>query len=243
MSKKRFRKAARTFPDTATIKPGVAHTMGVPAYLQDHLTRIGGANLLGQSKFRLAWSGNRTAWTTKKWIESDKFGALSRAWFGTGVDLKYPQPARRERFIVEVYRPPFFYGDRGAWYINNTKFLEGRTILPNGPYPSRGDYEYLDTVESVDELGERHFLMPTEAYLSTVVQLYHHLLGMPDWELRDQKEREDERKQQMTYNTILERVKTATDPLFRSPQAAFSNTAALQGSADYLARNATVATL
>ena len=214
------------------------HQLEVPQYLQDHLTRIGGTNLYGEPNFRLVWSGSRVTYENRKWHEPATESSAAKTWYGIGRVLKYRQPARRERYIVEVWRPPSYYGDPQTWMLRNSKWEDGRSILATGPFPTRGDYEYLDTVESVDADGSRHFLCPTEAYLDTVVTLYHVLLETPAHVIYDQKQKEDAAKKEADYNWILERVTLATDPKFRPAMAAFNNTSHLAGSAEYIARNA-----
>ena len=149
------------------------HALDVPRDAQEHLTRIGGVNLYGEPNFRIVWSGNRTVWQNRKWHEPATESSDAKTWYGVGKALKYKQPARRERFIIEAYRPPSFYGDPETWEMRNGKWEDGHSILAVGPYPTRGDYEYLDTIEEVDANGDRHLMWPTDAYLDTVVTLYH----------------------------------------------------------------------
>lgn len=207
------------------------HSLDVPANLQSYLARIGGSNLLGGPKFRLVWSGNRFSWTNRKWTIPGDTQRATSVKYGPGTTLKYKQKARRERFIVEVYHPPWESGDPDTWAQQYSQYMDGRIIMPAGPFPSRGEYEYLDTCETVDADGTRHFLMPTEAYLDMVVLLHNQLVAAADWEKRAAIDKQDEQERAFKYNTILERVKTATNPHFSPTQVALDNLAALRGPA------------
>src|ERR1035441_5964527 len=136
------------------IYPGSVYALNVPEHLQKHLVRIGGTNMYGEARFRIVWSNDQIKWD------------------GSPV---YKQPARRDRWIIEVDRDPAFFGDRETW--EKTKYtMAGLPMKGLGPYPSRGRYEYIDTCETTDSEGERGFLLPSEAYLDTVVHLYNLLL-------------------------------------------------------------------
>ena len=143
------------------IKIGATHALEVPENVQRYIARAGGANAYGDPRFRIVWSGNRTTLSSRKWTESES-DRLLRTTYGWRRSLKYPQEARRERFIIEMYRPPEFYGSPELWYYTNTKYVDGRAICPAGPFPNRGEYEYVDTVEYVDKFGERHFRVVNE---------------------------------------------------------------------------------
>ena len=189
--------------------------MKIPDHLQKHLIRIGGTNMYGEARFRIVWSNDQIKWD------------------GSPV---YKQPARRDRWIIEVYRDPAFFGDRETW--EKTKYtMAGLPMKGLGPYPSRGRYEYIDTVETIDSEGERGFLLPSEAYLDTVVHLYDLLLASTDKEIQDKITAEDEVKRRNSYEYVLERVKEKTDPLFRPAFAAFNNTAGLTKDVVQLARS------
>ena len=189
--------------------------MKIHDHLQAHLTRIGGRNLWGEPNFRVVWSNDRLKWN--------------------GTPL-YKQPARRDRWIIECYRPPAFYGSRETWETT-TYNTRGLPNPGKGPYPSRGDYDYLDTVETIDPAGERGYLLPTEAYLDTVVHLYDLLLASTDKEIQDKITAEDEAKRRNGFEYTLERIKEKTDPLFRPAFAAFNNTAGLTKDVVQLARS------
>lgn len=222
------------------IKPGAVYSLEPPLSAQQHLADIGGKNLYGEPRYRLVWSGNRLAWSNRKWTEGDGHGNVWSAVHGWRYAPKYTQPARRERFIVEVFRPAEFYGSPDSWYLMNTKYVDGHLLLPSGPYPARGEYEYLDTVEYVDDDGERHYLEPTAAYVDMVVTLHKKLVATTESELLALKEAEETKRKEANYNRILEQVKNTTSPLAFKSHAVIANTAALEGSADYMARNATV---
>jgi hypothetical protein len=134
------------------------------------------------------------------------------------MSLMYRQPARQERYIVEIYRPPSHYGDPAAWPIDKL-----------GPFPTRGDYDYLDAVESVDANGTRSYLEPTEDYLSTVIQMARVLTEMPGWEVEERIGKQDKDERQFKYNVLLEQVKRATDPCFSPRQVALDSMAAYEG--------------
>ncbi len=215
------------------------HSLDVPENIQSYIARAGGSNAYGQPRFRIVWSGNRTTLSSRKWTETDSDRVL-RTTYGWRRTLKYPQPTRRERFVIEMYRPAELYGAPELWYYTNTKYVDGRAICPAGAYPNRGDYEYLDTIEYVDELGERHFLAPTEGYVDMVLTLQRRLVETSECELFSKKDDEAEAKRAADRDYFLEKIKNETSPYLFNAHTAISNTSAFEGSADYLARNASV---
>lgn len=224
------------------ITAGRVNHLEVPETMQTYLAKIGGSNQYGEPRFRIVWSGSRTTMQNRRWFVPGTTSSAAKSWVGIGTTLKYKQPARRERFVIEVFRPAEFYGDPETWETKHTKLEDGKLTMALGPFPVRGAYEYLDTIEAVDEDGTRHFLQPTEAYLDTVVQMFYALLDMPTWQIEDQVHGADAAKRQSDYDYTLEMVKRATDPKFSPVQVAYDNLSAL-GADDYMARNATVPSL
>jgi hypothetical protein len=127
----------------------------VSPQIQEILTRAGGVNWYGEPNFRAVWGYSRMGWIGGKWIDRDANGNVIRECFQLRRVPKY-LPQMWNRWIIESYRPPEFYGSRWLWNLQTRaqeKDENGRPnpaglILPAlGDYPSRGDYEHSHTVE------------------------------------------------------------------------------------------------
>jgi hypothetical protein len=124
-----------------------------PPEVQEMLTRAGGVNFFGEPNFRAVWSYCRLGWIGGKWVDRDAEGNIIRECFQLRRVPKY-LPETWNRWVIESYRPPEFYGARWLWDLQTRvkeMGLDGRPTglsLPAlGPYPSRGDYEHSQTVE------------------------------------------------------------------------------------------------
>lgn len=112
-----------------------------PTEIQERLTRAGGTNQFGEPNFRCVWSGSRLGWIGGMWIEegTEKFELRKVP--------KYLPPW--DRWLIECYRPPEFYGSKWFWDFQ-TRVRNGFQTLPSlGPYPSRGDYELCEVLDMV----------------------------------------------------------------------------------------------
>lgn len=225
------------------ITVGATHDLRPDPAVQAYLARQGGSNLYGAPRFRIVWSGNRTTLSNRKWTEAATASRALKTTYGWRRTLKYKEPSRHERFIIEMYRPPEFYGTPELWAARYEKYVDGELICPAGPFPRQGDYDYVDTVESIDDHGVRHFLSPTNAYVDMVLILQRALVETSEHTIESNQEDKRLAKREADRNYILEKIKNETSPFAFGAHAAITNTDALRGSADYLARNAAVPTI
>ena len=137
-----------------------------PALVEDRLTRAGGCNRFGEPNYRAVWGWNRLAWIGGQFEDRDEHGALLRERIELRLEPKYPA---FNRWHVERWVPPEAYGSPRAWYAQTLEFVNGRSVLALGPYPSRGDYEHCFTLEGLR--GEFLQLTPTVAeYVARAIE-------------------------------------------------------------------------
>lgn len=188
------------------------NSLAVPYGVQEFLTRYGGINVNGEPNFRIVWSGNHSVKRTKRFIDTDQYGDVVRQAVETREVLKYAQPMMRDRFIVEMWHPAEEYGDPDQWQRTNTLMMGGTLVQPIGDYPSRGEYEYVDTVESVDASGYRRFAWPTKDYVRAVVDTVRYMKGLTKEQIASGLEDNDLRSELARENRILDQVKNASRP-------------------------------
>lgn len=183
-----------------------------PSGVQEFLTEYGGKNTYGEPNFRVVWSNGRIVKRTRRFIDTDASGNIVRQAVGTRTIRRYNVPSLRDRFVIERWYPASFYGDPDTWQYANTKMIDGHLVQPIGDYPVRGDYEHIDTVESVDNAGNRVFMWPTREYVKFVVDSFNYVKGLSGREIEDQLTAEDEAKENEMFENILARVKDASRP-------------------------------
>jgi len=138
-----------------------------PRDLQRLCRRVGGLNFFGGPMYRLSWAPSQLSWMAGKWLCSDENGNFK--WFVTdaGWAPKYPQ--YRERFVLELWKPPWAYGTQEAWEeINRQPEENGQVLGRLGPYPHLGDYEPIFLFETGD--GTRRFINPTAELCEARIQ-------------------------------------------------------------------------
>lgn len=180
--------------------------------MQEFLTEYGGLTLYGEPNFRVVWSNGRIVKRTRRFIDTDASGNVIRQAVGTRTIRRYNVPALRDRFVIERWHPASFYGDPETWQYQNTKLIDGHLVQPIGDYPARGDYEHVDTAETVDADGNRHFLWPSREYVKFVVDSVRYVQSLTREAIADRLTAEDEAREEQMFNSILDRVKDASRP-------------------------------
>lgn len=183
-----------------------------PNEVRQYLNDYGGMNLFGEPNFRIVWSNSRSTRRTKRFVDADTNGEILRERVETRDVLKYSGSRHRDRFIVEAWHPPSFYGSPEDWQRANTMWQDGHVVQPIGDYPSRGDYEYVDTVEWVDEYGTSHFAWPTRLYAKYIVDTVRYLKSLSYDQIAGQLTSADEKREVDMENYYLERVRDASRP-------------------------------
>ena len=125
-------------PDTQITK------RDVPAWVEKHITRKGGLNPYGEPCFRVIWGGNRYYTVGGMFNEVTQFkdaNGDTRTIVTRMPLMKTLLRYRWDRWHLERWRGPEFYGDSEEWYRNT--WDEEAQLHAMGPYPSRGDYEHV----------------------------------------------------------------------------------------------------
>lgn len=190
---------------------GVNH-LDPPPGIQEYLTEYGGRNLFGEPNFRVIWSNGRIVKRTRRFLDVDQHGSVIRQTVATREIRRYNYPATRDRFVIERWHPPAFYGDPEYWQRSNSKWVDGHLVQPIGDYPSRGDYEHIDTIEWVTNAGEHKFAWPTRDYLRFVVDSVGYVAGMSINEIANTLTAKDEADDEALFNKYLDKIKDASRP-------------------------------
>ncbi len=120
-------------------------TYDTPPGIAERLALAGGANRFGEPNFRAVWGWNRLAWIGGLFEDRDAEGTLVREVAALRLEPKYPQ---LNRWHIERWLPPEVYGSPRFWHQQTIEVCGARSISALGPYPSRGDYEHVFTLES-----------------------------------------------------------------------------------------------
>jgi len=124
-------------------------THEAPASIQQRLANAGGFNRYGEPNFRVVWGGSRLTWIGGRWVDRDCNGNIVRE----TIELRRaPKYIPLERWHIERWVPPEFYGAPERWYADTVEIEDGIRIPALGPYPSRGEYEHCFTL--ADANGE-----------------------------------------------------------------------------------------
>jgi hypothetical protein len=120
-----------------------------PEEFQKRLALKGGRNFFGEPNYRVVWGWSRLSWLGGKWSDRDASGNVFREVIELREEPKYFM--KLNRWIVERWFPPEFYGSPRYWDLKTVIYEDGIAIPALGPYPSRGDYEEVFTVEAPNE--------------------------------------------------------------------------------------------
>lgn len=136
-----------------------------PESVVQRITAAGGLNRFGEPNFRVVWGWSRLSWIGGKWEDRDPAsGELVREVFGTRFEPKY---FPLDRWHVERWCAPETYGSPEDWLRQTAESAGGQTVAALGPYPSRGEYEHVFTLEGA--LGE--FVQLTPAIVERLCRL------------------------------------------------------------------------
>ena len=119
-------------------------THETPRDVARRVARVGGANRFGEPNYRVAWGWNRLTWIGGKWTLFDSHGNAT----GARIELRRePKYVPIERWHVERWMPPESYGSPEFWRLSTSEEEDGIRIAALGPYPARGDWEHVFTLE------------------------------------------------------------------------------------------------
>jgi len=109
------------------------------------LARAGGLNTFGEPNFRAVWGWNRLAWIGGRWTDYDDSGRVLRETIGLRYEPKY---FPHDRWHIERWCPPEMYGSPETWARQTVEIENGMNVPALGPYPARGEYEHVFTLQS-----------------------------------------------------------------------------------------------
>lgn len=138
-------------------------THDTPDSIAQRLTLAGGVNRFGSPNFRAVWGWNRLAWIGGKFEDRDDTGNLVREVVALRLEPKYPQ---LNRWHIERWLAPETYGSPRAWSAQTRETCGTTSVLALGPYPARGDYEHVFTLET----SRREFLQLTPTIAERVAR-------------------------------------------------------------------------
>jgi hypothetical protein len=117
-----------------------------PGYVAQALERAGGINRFGEPNFRAVWGWNRLGWIGGRWTDLDASGSVARE----VIELRYTQKySAHNRWHIERWCAPEMYGSPENWAQQTLEIEDGRNISALGPFPARGEYEHVFTLEKV----------------------------------------------------------------------------------------------
>ena len=109
----------------------VRETHDTPEYVTERLIRSFGLNKFHEPLYRVVWGGNRQGWVDGIW----------------GLLYEKIPPRALNRWVIEKWLPAeLWWGPRESWWQTRE---DGAELL--GPYPERGEYEHLLTIEGPDD--------------------------------------------------------------------------------------------
>ena len=117
-----------------------------PRHIARTLECAGGVNRFGEPNFRAVWGWNRLGWIGGRWTDLDATGVVARE----VIELRYTQIySAHNRWHIERWCAPEMYGSPESWAKQTLEIEDGRNISALGPFPARGEYEHVFTLEKV----------------------------------------------------------------------------------------------
>ena len=166
----------------------------------------GGLNRFGDPNYRLRWGYRCLELRGGEHVDHDQYGDVVRREVRYSLWPRY-EP-KSNRFHLECWMPPEFYGSPEEWHEQTKQYVGGRTVSRLGDYPRRGDYEHVATMES--PTGQ--YVEPTAQALADMIWLHKRMRNRSRDEVRsairgglDYEKRERSRK----YHDILDSEKVA----------------------------------
>ncbi|MGB6431181.1 MAG: hypothetical protein WBF06_11380 [Candidatus Acidiferrales bacterium] len=181
-------------------------THETPPWAARVLRAAGGINRFGEPNYRAVWGWNRLAWVGGRFEDRDAAGTLIRECVELRREPKYPAV---DRWHIERWAPPEFYGSPRDWQRNTIEIEGARAIPALGPYPSRGEYEHCLTLES----PRGDFIPLTPAALAHVARAIEWSRGLRAGERRAALDRRDAREDR-DYDSFADALLSDTGRAF-----------------------------
>lgn len=160
-----------------------------PCALQESVKRAGGFNIYGWPMFRVVWGYSRLALLGGELNEFDERGTFIRK--SVGYRMEHPPGYKWDRWHIEKWMPPEFYGSPEHWAEINSEWVDGVEYSILGPYPRQGDYELSTIIEDAAE----QFLPLTPAVCETIIRSIEWARGLHPTQRRAAIERREEKKE------------------------------------------------
>lgn len=147
------------------IRAGETYDLKVPANVEKAIAAAGGRDIFGDPIYRLAWGWARLELRVGLHSDYDDNDILVRR------ELRaewWPRYEPRNRFHLEIKKPPETYGGPEAWEDGTSVYVDGVRVPALGPFPSRGEYEHVAICQS----REGGFMWPTEDAVKDLI-LWH----------------------------------------------------------------------
>jgi hypothetical protein len=200
-----------------------------PQWVVDRVNLLGGFNIYGKPNYRVIWGGNRFHFVGgmfKHVVE------VSGPVIGTRVGVVTEVPELRsmlayhpQRWHLERWRSPDFYGTREEWYANT--WDEDAKLHRMGDYPTEGDYEhvfYLAECVHMKE-GDAEWCVFCKASSGSYIPLEENM-HMIEWQIDALRRSEnvteaeektalflrEDKKRQVRNKLVAERVQNALRP-------------------------------
>lgn len=191
-------------------KPGIRvgrESLECPKEVSRLLRRAGGTNPYGEPMFRVVWGWSRLTLIGGEWTDWDEHtGALIR----TAVEYRWePKYLPFDRYHIEKWMPAEFFGSPEDWFDMTAEVVGARTIPALGPYPSRGEYEHVKTIEGPD--GE--FLPLVPHVVEQIVQSVERCRYMRHADRRQALERREAKKEK-DWDSLADDILDDASPAF-----------------------------
>src|SRR5580700_10614634 len=112
-----------------------------PQAADEAVKRLSPLNLYGEPRFRLIHGSDCFTLVEGFFSDYSESNIFIRRVFEKRMLLKYP--AHCDRWILEHWEPPEFWGTPEQWEGAQRQWEGGRGFNLCGPYPSRGDYRSI----------------------------------------------------------------------------------------------------
>lgn len=133
-----------------------------PVAAEAAVNRLSPRTHSGKPKMRLIWGADRLHFIAGVFTDTMPGGVLIRRVHDERWVPKYP---KTDRWYLEVWEPPEFFGSPDTWHSQLLTYEGGRSFVELGPYPAEGDYRPLVIFEH-QETGE--MVEPTEILIEHI---------------------------------------------------------------------------
>jgi hypothetical protein len=146
----------------------------VPEWVEKHITMKGGLNPFGEPNFRVIWGGNRTyqvGGMFKKPITFKDEHGVECSIVTEVADMRTLLKYHPNRWHMERWRGPEFYGDRDEWYRSTWDEVAQMHVM--GDYPDLGDYEHVFYLAMCPHMvrGDQDWCMPCQVGMGEYIPL------------------------------------------------------------------------